>query len=403
LLLSFSGPAIAALSHPTAANRQRLRARRQHWSGRSACRDGGAGHSSEATTIAVYAKVRRAVDSAAAELCGRLLKAKLSARVQGYLYVAMRITHGSLVAGHLRIVGTGAVPRSGVTIDGGPTGVPADARGRFKFDIVGFSEPSCVATLDDGSVSVQTTLTGCAPSAPPPPVPPAAPTPTGPPGGASIVQPFALTWSAPRSNGLIGFRWQIATSPTFSALTLTDVATPRSRSTATLSGLFNGRCYWRTQAIRTAPQPLVTLHGPWSTVQSFTVTGSAPGTPAAPVLTPPAQRAYHPVESFTLSWTAVANAAKYRVEMANAAGFSPDSNLTDVAVAGTSFATPPFGFETPLFIRVRGVTAGGLQGPAIDPGDSADQLPSPGSDASAPVGPGQRSHRLPPAHRLLVE
>jgi hypothetical protein len=39
---------------------------------------GRAGHSSEATTMAIYAKVRPAVDSAAAEMWGRLLQEKLA-------------------------------------------------------------------------------------------------------------------------------------------------------------------------------------------------------------------------------------------------------------------------------------------------------------------------------------
>jgi integrase len=38
---------------------------------------GRAGHSSEATTMTVYAKVRPAMDAAAAEMWGRLLDAKL--------------------------------------------------------------------------------------------------------------------------------------------------------------------------------------------------------------------------------------------------------------------------------------------------------------------------------------
>jgi integrase len=39
---------------------------------------GRAGHSSEATTMAIYAKVRPAVDSAAAEMWGYLLQDKLA-------------------------------------------------------------------------------------------------------------------------------------------------------------------------------------------------------------------------------------------------------------------------------------------------------------------------------------
>jgi hypothetical protein len=38
---------------------------------------GRAGHSSEATTMSVYAKVRPAIDSAAAEMWGQLLDSEL--------------------------------------------------------------------------------------------------------------------------------------------------------------------------------------------------------------------------------------------------------------------------------------------------------------------------------------
>jgi integrase len=38
---------------------------------------GRAGHSSESTTLTVYAKVRPAIDAAAAEMWGQLLEAKL--------------------------------------------------------------------------------------------------------------------------------------------------------------------------------------------------------------------------------------------------------------------------------------------------------------------------------------
>ena len=38
---------------------------------------GRAGHSSESTTLTVYAEVRPAIDAAAAEMWGQLLEAKL--------------------------------------------------------------------------------------------------------------------------------------------------------------------------------------------------------------------------------------------------------------------------------------------------------------------------------------
>ncbi len=82
---------------------------------------------------------------------------------------AIVTSQASLVNGQLTIVGSGAVPGSNVTVDDGePTG-QADAQGNFSISASGFSEPSCVATLFDGSVSVEVTLSGCTPTLSRPP------------------------------------------------------------------------------------------------------------------------------------------------------------------------------------------------------------------------------------------
>ena len=77
---------------------------------------------------------------------------------------AIVTSQASLVNGKLTIVGSGAVPNSNVSVDDSPTTGRADSQGNFTISASGFSEPSCVATLYDGSVSVEVTLSGCTPT-----------------------------------------------------------------------------------------------------------------------------------------------------------------------------------------------------------------------------------------------
>src|SRR5215472_13357400 len=109
-------------------------------------------------------------------------------------------SEASLVNGQLTIVGSGAVPNSTVTVDDGPPFGQADAQGNFSISASGFSEPSCIATLYDGSVSVEVTLSGCTPTISRPPVVPGPPTPVGPPSGTSATEPVALSWQPPAGN-----------------------------------------------------------------------------------------------------------------------------------------------------------------------------------------------------------
>src|SRR6516165_6706215 len=89
---------------------------------------------------------------------------------------AIVTSQASLVNGQLTIVGSGAVPGSNVTVDDSGLAGQADAHGDFSISASGFSEPSCVATLFDGSVSVEVTLSGCTPTISPPPAVPGIPT-----------------------------------------------------------------------------------------------------------------------------------------------------------------------------------------------------------------------------------
>lgn len=275
---------------------------------------------------------------------------------------AIVTSQASLVNGQLTIVGSGAVPNSNVSVDDGPTTGPADAQGNFTISASGFSEPSCVATLYDGSVSVEVTLSGCTPTISPPPAVPGTPILVGPPSGTSTTEPVALSWQPPATFPGAHFQWQLSTSPDFSSLALTAVTAVKVTST-TLSGLAPGTYYWRVQAVSFPPEPYFPLFGNWTATSSLTITGVAPGEPGTPALESPAPGSqFHPEESFPLTWTSVPGAASYRLQMSSSSTFAPGTLLVDVPEKTTTAHAPLFGFQTPLFVRVFGVAADGTFG-----------------------------------------
>ncbi len=268
---------------------------------------------------------------------------------------AVTITRADLKNGELLLEGQ-AAPNATITVNGGPVSGQADASGRFKIQAAPFSSPTCVVTLSDGTTSTQSTLSGCTPSQPPPPPGPPAPGPLAPVNGASVVEPFSLSWSASSDpTGIVAYIWEVATSATFAAVVDRNST---AGTTTGVSGLIPGTYFWHVKAESGA-----FTFSDFSATASFTVTGTAAGTPATPTLTAPAPGAqYHPLESFPVAWTAAANAANYRVEMATDPGFALDTFLISPTVSGTSFTSPLFGFETPLFIRARGVALDGTLG-----------------------------------------
>lgn len=106
----------------------------------------------------------------------------------GVVGASIVTSQASLIGGQLTIVGSGAVADSTVTVDNGTPFGQADAQGDFSISASGFSEPSCLATLFDGSVSVQVTLSGCTPTISPPPAVPGTPAAAGPAAGASVTR-----------------------------------------------------------------------------------------------------------------------------------------------------------------------------------------------------------------------
>ena len=308
-------------------------------------------------------------------------------------------SQASLVDGQLTIVGSGAVPHSTVTVDDGLPIGQADAKGDFSISASGFSEPSCVATLFDGSVSVEVTLSGCTADdrgdhrrSPPP-------------HRRSGRCRAPRWWNRSRCRGSrrrrrpeSSYRWQVSTDPSFATLVLTATTSPKV-TTTTLSGLALGTYYWRVQSVRFPPDPYFPLFGEWTPQRSLTITGEAAGTPGSPtVLAPTAGSEYHPDETYPIQWTTATGAASYRLQLASNSTFAPGTLLVDVPESGTEAHAPLMQFQTPLFIRVFAVNAGGVLG--LPSPTVAIQLTykAPVPARAQPAGTGERGHGAAAGH-----
>ncbi|HZQ28738.1 MAG TPA: hypothetical protein VFA94_13665, partial [Acidimicrobiales bacterium] len=212
---------------------------------------------------------------------------------------------------------------------------------------------------------------------PPPPAPapatgPSAPAVISPTGGAAVVQPFNLLWgTSTGTTRIVAYNWQVSNNATFTGLVLqgstassTLAGLPPTQ--AKVSGLSNGAYFWRVDAVQDASDPIVGLvTGPWSATASFTVTGSAPGTPAAPVMiNPPNLFQYHPFEFVRNEWLPVPGADHYLLEYDNEPTFTLPLFNADFSPIPASQTTAPIMFGEPvgnLWFRVRAVSADGTR------------------------------------------
>ena len=135
-----------------------------------------------------------------------------------------------------------------------------DAKGDFSISASGFSEPSCVATLFDGSVSVEVTLSGCTAYDPRGhrPSPPSHRC-SGRSQGAQLAAPFALSWQPPATaeGGELPMAGEHR-NPTSGTLVLIETTSPKVTAT-TLSGLAVGTYYWQVQSVTFPPEPLLSV------------------------------------------------------------------------------------------------------------------------------------------------
>jgi hypothetical protein len=275
---------------------------------------------------------------------------------------AVTVSRAELSGTSLRLEGTATAGRD-ITVDRVVMG-RSDSGGRFRIDRTGYTRPAdCTIDVNDGSATPRTaTLRGCTVTSPPPPLAtgPAAPAPIAPGAGASVASPVGLSWSAVSDpSGIAGYNWEVATSSTFATKVAQD-STSGTVTQATVGGLAPGTYFWRVQAASNA-----FVQGAWSAVRSFTVTATAPGSLGAPVLaTLPEGAQYHPMESFSFSWSGVTGAASYVVEASRDAAFpAPVDIKTDNVTETRSGLT----FHSSLIgswnLRVRAVGTDGVLGP----------------------------------------
>ena len=186
-----------------------------------------------------------------------------------------------------------------------------------------------------------------------------APTIVAPANGASVTEPFNISWTSVTANpsGVIGYNWEVSTSSTFSTIVYEhSVNSPTTQDV--ISGLASGTYFWRVQAADGAFD-----QGTWSTPQSFTITGVNASSPGTPVLAPPqAYTTFHPFEAGTTSWTPVPGAATYVYEVSNGDPNFGWNNLFREDNLTTTTHSFDSGFEATFYVRVYAVSADGIRG-----------------------------------------
>jgi hypothetical protein len=268
------------------------------------------------------------------------------------------INTASLQGTSLSISGVGATPNSNMTVNGVVMGT-SNSSGSFTINNAAYTGTACSVVVGDASrATVTATLSPCTPGQT---APGSTPSTSSPVGGASVVQPFTLSWSqATAAQAAVAYNWQIATSSNFTQLVLQGSTNAPTTVSDALSGLPNGTYWWRVQQV-SQDQFGNQTQDPWSSPASFVVNGSAAGTPDAPAFTFPANGAqYHPLEMFYPKWTSVANAASYRIEYSLDASFTPGSSEAGSRVTTATVDTMTFGNPITLFARVRGISGSGV-------------------------------------------
>jgi hypothetical protein len=136
-----------------------------------------------------------------------------------------------------------------------------------------------------------------------------------------------LRWNAYAN--ATGYQIQIATNTTFTANLQTVSASSNSFITAALN---DGRYYWRVRTLNDAVPPVA---GPFSPAFSFVV-DTVPLSPLANLIAP-TSNATIPAARPAFSWSAVAGATRYRLQV-SADGFA--STVLNQVVVPTSFIMP---------------------------------------------------------------
>ena len=184
---------------------------------------------------------------------------------------------------------------------------------------------------------------------------PPAPSPVSPADGASVTEPFTISWTAVSDpSGVVAYNWQVSSSPAFTSVLLQSSTNGATEDT--VSGLANGIYFWRVQAVNGA-----FVQGAWSQPSSFTVTGAGAGSPGAPSLGPPqGYSTFHPREVMTFTWSAVPDAATYVLQYSTNSSFPLSSRGEFNNIPDTTFSFAIANPEGNYFARVFAVDASGV-------------------------------------------
>jgi hypothetical protein len=184
--------------------------------------------------------------------------------------------------------------------------------------------------------------------------PPPAPSAVSPADGASITEPFTISWTAVSDPaGIIAYNWQVSSSSAFTSLLLQN--STNGATQASVSGLADGTYFWRVQAVNGAFE-----QGTWSQPRSFTVTGAGAGSPGTPSLAPPkGYSTFHPLEVMTFTWSAIPEAATYVFQYSTDPSFPVSSRGEFNNIPDPTFSFSIFNPEGNYFARVFAVDSNG--------------------------------------------
>jgi len=185
---------------------------------------------------------------------------------------------------------------------------------------------------------------------------PTAPSAVSPADGASVTEPFTISWTAVSDpTGIVAYNWQVSSSSGFTSVLLQN--STNGATQASVSGLANGTYFWRVQAVNGAFE-----QGAWSLPRSFTVTGAG----GAPSLAPPqGYSTFHPFEVMTFTWSAVPGAATYVLEYSTDPSFPVLAGGQFDNIPDTTFSFAIANPEGNYFARVFAVdSSGNLSAPS---------------------------------------
>jgi hypothetical protein len=183
---------------------------------------------------------------------------------------------------------------------------------------------------------------------------PPAPSLVSPADGASVSEPFTISWTAVSDpSGIVAYNWQVSSSSAFTSLLLRNSTGGATQDA--VSGLDNGTYFWRVQAVNGA-----FVQGAWSQPRSFTVTGAGTGSPGTPSLAPPkGYSTFHPSEVMTFTWSAIPDAATYVLQYSTDPSFPVFSSVEINNIPDPTYSFAIANPEGNYFARVFAVDSSG--------------------------------------------